>query len=313
MIVNPIIPIWIIVPIIIGILIFFRSKEKKTFIRQIIIFVLLFIINLRIMLPSSEGTLFLNNLDVLFVIDNTISMYADDYNGEERMTAVKNDCEYIMNKLAGAKFSVITFTNNSKILTPYTRDINVNNNSIKALQTGVKYYSRGSSLNSPKDDMKTLLNFSKQKGDRKSVVFFISDGEITSKEELQSYSELKDLVDNGAVLGYGTENGGYMQVRTSYSSEEKEYVEDPTSYPRGRAKSKLDSSNLSKIANDLGIEYIYMDKQSNLDNKLNELENMKKVENIDNKENTYGETYYLFSMILVGMLIYEFIRYRRRL
>lgn len=42
---------------------------------------------------------------VLLVVDNTISMLARGYNGEtERLTAVQEDCAYIMDELYGASF-----------------------------------------------------------------------------------------------------------------------------------------------------------------------------------------------------------------
>ena len=75
MITNPIIPVWLM-----GILcVFFlclKRKGKFNYIRQILIVVLLFVINLRIMISDGEAETVMAGADVLFVVDNTISMLA---------------------------------------------------------------------------------------------------------------------------------------------------------------------------------------------------------------------------------------------
>jgi len=166
MITNPIIPIWI-MAIICVLVVFIRRKNKYSFIRQIIICILLFLINLRFMIPNGEVMIRGNNLDVLFVIDNTISMIAEDYGkNEQRITAVKRDAEYIMEELAGAKFSVITFSNSSQILMPFSKDANMARDSISTISVMDELYAKGSSLNIAKDDILKMLKKSEAK-DRK--------------------------------------------------------------------------------------------------------------------------------------------------
>ena len=110
----PIIPIWIMIIICIFLIIVILKTNKKDIIK-ILIIILLFLINLRIMIPSKNSQTLSNNLDVLFVIDNTLSMNTEDYDGNKtRMYALKKDCKYIMKRLNGAKFSIITFNNNIK-------------------------------------------------------------------------------------------------------------------------------------------------------------------------------------------------------
>ncbi len=78
MIINPIIPIWL-MAVICVILLFFTRKGAFNYIRQIIIIILLFAINLRIMVPNPDAQTVEKKVDVLFVVDNTISMLAEDY------------------------------------------------------------------------------------------------------------------------------------------------------------------------------------------------------------------------------------------
>lgn len=314
MIISPIIPIWvmIIICVILGILAI--NKNKYASLRCLLIIVLLFIINLRIMISSSDVIVMSNNLDVIFVIDATISMAAEDYNGnQKRLEAVKKDCNYIMEQLAGAKFSVISFKTSSQILIPFTKDTTMATESINAIQTEYKLYARGSSMNVPKENMLQLLESSSKKENRKRIVFFISDGEITNDDKLESFSELKKYVDDGAVLGYGTITGGNMKTKDYSLSKEEEYIKDETSYPRVNAVSKIDEHNLKSIAKDLEIEYIHMDKQSNITEKLKEIKRSIISNSDEEKTKSSVDIYYLFAVPLLLILIYEFISYKRSL
>ena len=61
------------------------------------------------MVRDDNAEVISNDLDVLFVVDNTISMIAEDYNGDNtRLSAVKEDIKHIVEELEGAKFSIVT-------------------------------------------------------------------------------------------------------------------------------------------------------------------------------------------------------------
>ena len=137
MIVNPIIPIWLMVIICIVLLIF-KRKGAFNYIRQIIIVLLLFAINLRVMVANPEATTVTQDVDILFVVDNTISMIAEDYGPENdiRLNGVRTDCDYIMEQFPGASYSVVSFANETKTLLPYTIDTVTIANSLKTLRSG---------------------------------------------------------------------------------------------------------------------------------------------------------------------------------
>lgn len=317
MIINPIINIWIMTSICLFIiLIGISKKNKRDIITKAVISFLLFMINLRIMIPTSDGKMSSNNLDVLFVIDNTISMVAEDYDGNKtRLEGVKNDCKYIIENLSGAKFSVITFSNSSKIDIPFTNDTNAVNNFIDSLSVTNSVYAKGSSLNTPIKDMQYDLEKSAKDISRKRIVFFISDGEITNDEKLKSYSDLKKNIDCGAVLGYGTNEGGKMKVKKYSFSDSTEYLNDNTkyTYPYSKAISKIDEGSLKQIASDIGIEYVNMEKTSNVDKILKKISSniSKDTKKLD--VNTCDDTYYIFAIMLTIVLFFELINYKRRI
>ena len=209
----PIIPIWIMLIVCISLIIFIIIKSNNKII-EIAIVILIFIINLRIMIPGDNYKSVSNNLDVLFVIDNTISMNAEDYNGNEtRLSGVKKDCNYIIERLSGARFSIITFNNKAQIIIPFINDINLAMETIDIIEPIDELYAKGSSLNTPIETILMSLNSSEKKDNRIRVIFFISDGEITKNESLSSYREIREHINNGAVLGYGTSKGGNMKSR----------------------------------------------------------------------------------------------------
>lgn len=264
------------------------------------------------MIPNNNSQVLTNNLDVLFVIDNTISMNAEDYNGNNtRLSAIKQDCKYIVEKLSGARFSVITFNNTAKIMTPYTKDTNITIETVDIIEPIDELYAKGSSLNTPLDTMISSLKSSQKKENRIRILFFISDGEITDDSSLKSFNEVSKYIDNGAVMGYGTNKGGYMKTKNKYS-ESEDYIIDYTNYNYNKAISKIDENNLQKIAKDINVEYIHMERQVDINRKLDEIKRLT-TSNIDSSDkSTYDDTYYIFVIPLLVLLTIELNNLRRK-
>lgn len=334
MIIKPIIPIWLMG--ILGILMIYymiystykknKSNRKDKYylinlLEKIIIIIILFVINLRFMIPNGENIQINSNLNVLFVIDTSVSMKALDYAGEkERFEGVINDCCNIVDELSGGKFSVITFGDTTKKLIPFTTDSDMVQAELKAIKTENNNYAKGTSLNIVKDTIeKTLEDEQKRKKENsKYIIFFISDGEITKEnEKLESFKEIKSLVSNGAVMGYGTTTGGKM-VNSSYEDNPSSdfyylYYYDEN-YKKITGISKIDESNLKKIASDIGIDYIHMEKENDIKNKIKKIKEQQFIsQNSEDKSYTYQDIYYYFSIPLVILLIVNFVIQKRRL
>lgn len=310
--INPVIPIWLMVILCVGMLAL-KRKGIVPYVRQIIIVVLLFVINLRIMLPNGKVDSMEQKLDayVLFVVDDTISMLARDYKGEtERLTGVKEDCERIIDQLSGAKFSAISFHNDVNVLSPFTNDTEFMKSIIQSINPIDKLYAKGSSLNICKDIILKKLKIAKEKSDGRVILFFISDGEITNGDKLESFKEVADYIDHGAVLGYGTKEGGVMYTKSFYDDEE-EIIQDTTEYPFTDAKSKIDETNLKQMADDMDVNYINMNIDNQIDSILKEIKENAKAETESTEETGYVECYYLFVFPLVLLLIYEFVANKR--
>ena len=294
----PIIPIWLMLIISLIMIIYILIRYRIDYIK-IGIIILLFIINMRIMIPKSKMNTENNNLDVLFVIDSTISMVAEDYNGTNpRLDGVKK----IIDELSGARFSVITFSNSAKIISPYTRDINLAYESIEIIKPIREFDARGSSLNIPLDTILESLKNSEKKEDRVRILFFISDGEI-----------IKSHIQDGAVLGYGTKKGGRMKVYDILEEKQTYLQTHDNNYNKIDAISKIDEDNLKQIAKDMNIPYVHMKKTSDLDDIIDTINDkiVSEYEVIDKK--TYDDIYFYFIIPLLILLLLELNKYRRKL
>ena len=314
MIINPIIPVWLMTIICIVILIF-KRKGVIPYIRQIIIVILLFVINLRFMIPDAEAETIQRKVDVLFVVDNTISMQAEDYGNDNsiRMDAVRNDCAYIMEKLPGASFSVICFDNTVTTMVPYTIDTVNITQALQTLQGQATLYATGTGFEPILTYMESALD---RESDNLQIVFFISDGEITQDAKLKAHPELKNYIDGGAVLGYGTEKGGAMHAVAFVGDDEVEelyYYDD--NYDRQTALSVIDEDNLKSMASDMGIDYVHMTSQSKIDTTINQvLKQMEEAGDLVEEDtvSVYKDTFFFILIPLIPLLIFDFIYYKRK-
>ncbi len=308
MILDPIIPIWIMAIISIGTLIFlFRKNGIQKNLSAILLLFLLFISNLRIRIKSDNLVPSNNNLDVLFVIDKTISMNAEDgYQNKTRLENAKSTCYKIIEELSGARFSVITFANTSSILTPFVKDASLAKDSIDTIKVMEELYAQGSSLNTPIEVTQNVLKSATKKEGRKRIIFFISDGEITNKSKLESFASLQQYIDGGAVLGYGTEQGGKMKAWNSFEEGEEYLKYYDENYRYVDAISVIDEQNLSQIASDLKIPYIHVESDSSVDKTIEQIKKQATSNLSEEEKKGYDDIYFLFMIPMAILLILEF-------
>jgi len=313
---NPMISLSIMIPYSI-IMIVIIILNKKNIINRIIIILLILVISQRPMLKNQEDITFSLDLDVLFVIDNTVSMKADDVNKQTRLEAVKKDCISIMEKYAGANFAVITFGNIAEVRYPFTSDMGIIKDVINRIKVIDPAYATGSVLELPYDFMKMFLESSKSKDNHQRIVFFMGDGEITQEDDktkLAKYADLQELIDSGAVLGYGTSEGTKIKIEESVAlkhvTDSNGYLLDSTTNPPSIAISKINENTLKALATNLDLDYYHMSDFSILSDKLDNIKG-EALENEEEKEKINKDIYYYFSGALVVLLLFELYYYRR--
>ena len=92
--INPVVPLIIVIPVmllLLGAYVYGVVIKKSDIFLKILkiarvtmVLALVFLINLRIMGKRYNVDVELKNIDVLFVVDTTISMWAEDYNGSHQ-------------------------------------------------------------------------------------------------------------------------------------------------------------------------------------------------------------------------------------
>lgn len=242
-----------------------------------------------------------DRLEVLLVVDETLSMSALDYAGvRSRLEGVREDLTQISRALPDARIGLIGFGHDAKIDLAFT-------NSRAAVQRAIQKVTRepllagtGTVMDRPLDLMRTVLeDAEKQHPDRRRVVVFLSDGENTKKGARQrSFAPLAQYVDAGAVLGYGTSAGGRMPTGG----------EPPWTFVRdlatgGDALSRVDEANLQKIAKQLGVEYAYRGGTGSLTPWAAALAQDGSSSSSDGSEDF--ELYWILAIMLAGLALVE--------
>ncbi len=99
--------------------------------------------------------------------------------------------------------------------------------------------------------------------DRGRVVFYLGDGEQTAPEPAVPFTIDPRLINGGAVLGYGTSEGGRMKATRSRFDATTDYIIDPATGED--ARSVIDEDNLRGIGEQLGLPYVHRESGDSID------------------------------------------------
>lgn len=250
------------------------------------------------------------SLDVVFVVDTTSSSAAEDFDGNEtRLSGMTTDIKVITEELTGARFSVITFDREATLQLPFTTDATAVTTIADVLEPELTLYSAGSSIDTALPMLtKSLESAQKAEPDRARIVFYMGDGEQTAKGAPKSFSEAGKLVDGGAVLGYGTKDGGKMRERSGFLEDQKKqpYIEDRSGdeYPAPVAISKLDLNNLRRIGKELGVEAHQRTMPAGMDSIVQGVD-AGKTQSADTDTEAANGVYWIFGIPLGLLAIWE--------
>jgi Ca-activated chloride channel family protein len=208
-------------------------------------------------LPGDEVETRAANLNVYFVIDTTSSMVAEDHGADQpRMQGVRADVTEIAEALPGARFCVVTFDQSVRVRLPLTGDTNALGAAVDTIVPEPPEYSRGTSVTEADERLGTLLHQAASRHpERGRVVFYLGDGEHTAQTPPAAFTVPRGLIHGGAVLGYGTAQGGRMQSRPGPYGAAGRYIQDPRTGED--ALSRLDEPMLRAIASQLGLSYVH--------------------------------------------------------
>ncbi|MEE2523443.1 VWA domain-containing protein [Pseudarthrobacter sp. J75] len=215
------------------------------------------------------------DVDVYLVVDTTSSIAAEDFGDGARLDGVRADIASLASELAGSRFSVITFDSDAAVRMPLTTDAGAVETLASVLTPQVTDYSSGSSVTAAGPLLDERLRAGRDRHpERLRFVFYFGDGEQTTGKAPGPLKVDPSLVDGGAVLGYGTEEGGRMleyaglplydqdaagQDAAAEPGENPEpaYIQDRSGDVARDAVSRIDLANLGDIATSLGIPVVH--------------------------------------------------------
>jgi len=268
MILEPVLPIAVLVVFTVALagfavwqLTLARTRRLRlSWVGRIVMVALLLLVALRPVIPaSSSGPTAAGGLEVYIVVDTTSSVSAEDWgNAEPRLNGVKTDIAQIVDDLAGAQFSLVTFDAAPVQRVPLTTDATAIESAASVLAPEISYYSRGSSIDAPLDFLRDILAAAAEENPgQQRILYYLGDGEQTADVAPKSFAELAPLVTGGAVLGYGTSSGARMASFDGYTADDTgvTYIEDYTTGEE--AVSRIDEAALTKIAGELGVNYFH--------------------------------------------------------
>lgn len=255
-------PLWAIIPlfgamvILCVVLLVRRPRQRLMWARRLLMVLLLLCVALRPVTPIEGEQTERMNANVFFVVDRTGSMNAEDYAGEQpRLEGVKQDMQRIMGMTEGARYSIIAFDSTATRQLPLTTDAGAAKAWIDTLTTEPTAYSQGSNVDRALTPLMVGISEAKREDPESSVlVYFLSDGENTDGAESESFSQAAGFVDGGAVLGYGTAEGGPMKAQGG--DHHGEYITGPDG---AKGISRIDEQQLETIAGELGVPYLHRD------------------------------------------------------
>ncbi len=264
--------------------------------------------------PSvSDGeTEVVSNVEVFLALDRTGSMAAEDWEDEApRLEGVRRDMLNLLTQTAGSRYSVITWDSSARIELPVTTDSSAVAGLAQTLHQEISEFSAGSSLNRPLDVLlDTLRDSAESRPQNQRYLVLFSDGENTDPQTTglaQEWVEVAGLIDGGAVIGYGTAEGGPMKVFVTGSGAQEEYMEDPDN-PGAPAISKMDEDTLRDLGGILGVPVLINPPEEEVSDLGEELmATSTAMAQQRGTDRTYKYLIWPFALAFSGLLVWEMI------
>ncbi len=241
--------------------------------------------------------------DIVVAIDVSKSMLAQDLK-PDRITRAKIVFKDLSEKLKGQRIGLIAFAGQAYWQCPLTSDVKAFEMFLSMLDTDtVPFY--GTNISAPID--LACESLKKVPSNSKALVI-ITDGESFDGDLKESLNLAKESQTKIFCVGIGTEKG--EPIPTYENGQFKEYLKDE----KGKTVvTKLDSSTLQQIALTTGGKYYNMNQNSSLNNLVDRLNKLDKVEGTANIFNNLEDRfYYPLILALIFLVFYLFIPTTKR-
>ena len=317
---QPIVPVMalIAVGVIVALLIIaflFSRANKLSKIRRIVILLIAILILLRPVIDNGSDVTENNNLNIFFAVDSTSSMSAKDVGNLQRLEQAKTDIASIADALPGSQYSIVLLEGAAHAVMPLSSNRDLLDASIKSIEQRRSENRNGTDLNDLVDTAnKHIESYSKSNLDRINVLFIFSDGEETANTAINVKSLLKNYLVGGGVFGYGSEKGTIMESYDPYENNYSDCITYSGNNSNVRTEkinnmdcvvTSINETSLKGIAASLGLKYYHRDNGEIPREIINDIKS-KIVYRSDSTMDGYIETYWIFAMIALALLLWEF-------
>lgn len=291
-----------------------RGQRRVDWLRRTGIVAALAVIGLCPSIPAVQDEFLTSNAELFLVVDRTGSMAAEDYNGQQaRLEGVSADLVALTEAMPGSRYTIIGFDSQATRQLPMTTDARAVRSWADTVAQEITAYSAGSTIDRPLDALTESLNSAIERGpENVRLVFLLSDGENTTGSNadagdgFRSFEELAPLIDGGAVLGYGTSEGGPMRSYDGTPSTgfgtDAPYITDDTG---ADAISHIDETALRTVADQLGVQYVHRIEPGNLDFLMEGIDVQDIAADGRRDLTTYTDVYWPAAAILALLLAWE--------
>ncbi|MGO1542933.1 MAG: vWA domain-containing protein [Gulosibacter sp.] len=242
------------------------------------------------------------SVDVLFVVDASASSAAEDWaDGRPRFEGMAEDVTTLAQQHPGARYSLVSFGSDAVQRLPFTTDASALSQAVERLQPEDVAYAQGSSVGAAAELVHEILDSaSTDYPDRVRVVYYLGDGEQTAEESPESFGDSADLIQGGAVYGYGTEAGGQMIEYGRYGAT-GDYIQDENDED---AISELEEENLVEIAEQLSVPYELRSAEDEITPAQVDPGRGQALEGSSTQLTTFP-LYWVFALVVLGWLLVE--------
>lgn len=251
-----------------------------------------------------------SNVEIILAVDRTGSMVAEDWEGNQpRLEGAKRDIDTLLEATSGARYAIITWDSTARMELPLTTDGSAVESFAQSLHQEITEFSAGSSINRPLVEITEFLDSAvEQRPENVRYLVVISDGESTDLQDngvSPGWQKVASLIDGGAVLGYGTAEGGPMKNYMVGEGAGDAYIPDPNN-PDQPAISHLDEANLVQLGEQLGVETLINPSSSQIETLgQNFMEDAKRLDDGREIQSSYRYVLWPLGIIASVLLVWE--------
>lgn len=239
------------------------------------------------------------SLDIVFALDISKSMLANDINGNRRIDVAKAIIKHVVSFLKHDRVGLVVFSGETMVQSPLTID--------KA--TFLSFLDRvdPSLLTKQGTNIAQAIETSLARFDylasQSRVIVLFSDGEDHNKSKLQKIiNEANKRNVSIITVGIGTEKGGYIPIGHNIWGEPV-YL----TYKGKRVITRLEEKTLKMIANETGGKYLKANSIENASEIAKYLENLPRLGYIRTTQPVSNELFHIPLLISFIILLFEWI------